>query len=175
MSKPPQRSSLQASSRVAAIVPRCNSVSGGGAPLSLSLQPAVVAPRHATRHPSIHPRPKLAFILGRTIVAVACDVKRRACQARWSAQRGLRTASCADGHLLFGTAFTDGARGSEHPPGDSSRERRREPHTSWPFGDGGHGWRVLKAACDIPSFCSKTRFGRGAAIVRKPRRAAFLR
>src|SRR6188768_1911070 len=68
-----QPSTPQASSRVAAIVPRSKSVGGGGLS-SPSLQLAVVAPRHATRHPSIHPRPQLDFILGPTLVAVTAEV-----------------------------------------------------------------------------------------------------
>src|SRR6188768_848877 len=68
-----QPSTPQASSRVAAIVPRSKSVGGGGLS-SPSLQLAVVAPRHATRHPSIHPRPQLDLMLGPTIVAVAAEV-----------------------------------------------------------------------------------------------------
>src|SRR6478735_376370 len=68
-----QLSTPQASSRVAAIVPRCKSVGGGGLS-SPSLQLAVVAPRHATRHPSIHPRPQLDFMLGPTLVAVMAEV-----------------------------------------------------------------------------------------------------
>src|SRR6478735_8690373 len=60
-----QKSTPQASSRVVAIVPRSKSVGGDGAPSSLPLQLVVVAPRHATRHPSIHPRAKLQLMLVR--------------------------------------------------------------------------------------------------------------